>query len=58
MTDTTKDTAKAAEAKPEELDAKDLDKAAGGWGRSSYYSYSSDASASYRASASNNDSKS
>jgi hypothetical protein len=58
MTDTTKDAAKAAQAKPEELDAKDLDQAAGGWGRTPYYSYSSDASASYRASTSNNDSKS
>ena len=42
MTDTTKDTAKASEAKPEELDAKGLDRTVGGWGRSMYTSYSSE----------------
>jgi hypothetical protein len=45
MTESTKDAVKAAEAKPEELDAKDLDTVAGGWGRSMYTSYSSESAA-------------
>ena len=32
-------------AAPEELDAKDLDQAAGGWGKSMYHSYSSESAA-------------
>ena len=48
MTEQSRNDRAAEKAKPEELDAKELDRAAGGWGRSMYTSYSSE-SARFRA---------
>ena len=47
MTERSKDDHAAEEAKPEELDAKDLDKVAGGWGRTQYYAPSGSGSTTF-----------
>ena len=47
MTELTEDAAPQAIAMPEELDTEALDMATGGWGKTTYHSYSNDQSARY-----------